>query len=93
MIWAAAGDKSPLEEIQVIPAWFMLSLASAVDWVYFVFTLGKKRPRMLRRFSMEYTCLQRTSSIEKARKRLGYTPVDDKNGMIRAAIEWEIQKT
>ncbi|KAK0514456.1 hypothetical protein JMJ35_003073 [Cladonia borealis] len=92
MIWAAAGDKTPLEEVQVIPAWFILGLASAVEWVYFVFTLGKKRPKMLRRFFIEHTCLQRTFSIEKARKRLGYTPVDDRDGMIRAAVEWELQK-
>ena len=47
---------------------------------------------MLRRFFIEHTCLQRTLSIEKARKRLGYTPVDDRDGMIRAAVEWEFQK-
>ena len=87
MIWAAAGDETPLEEVQVIPAWFMLSLASAVEGVYFVFTLGKERPKMLRRFFIEHTCLHRTSSIEKGRKRLGYTPVDDRYEMIRAAVE------
>ena len=92
MIWAAAGDKTPLEEVQAIPAWFMLGLASAVEWVYVVFTLGEKRPKMLRRFFIEYTCLQRTFSIEKARKRLGYIPVDDGDGMIRAAVERELQK-
>lgn len=33
MIWAAAGDETTLEEVQIIPAWFMLALASTVDWV------------------------------------------------------------
>ena len=70
----------------------MLGLASTVEWVYFVFTLGQKRPKMLRRFFIEYTRLQKTFSIEKARKRLGYTPVDDRDGTIRAAVEWELQK-
>ena len=92
MIWAAAGDRTPLEEIQVIPAWFMLGLASTVDWAYYIFTLGQKRPKTLTRFIIEYTCLQRTFSIEKARKRLGYTPVDDRVEMIRAGVEWELQK-
>ena len=92
MIWAAAGDETPLEKIQVIPAWFMLGLASTVDWVYFIFTLGQKRPKMLTRFIIEYTCLQRTFSIEKARKRLGFAPVDDRDEMIRAGVEWELQK-
>ena len=36
MNWAAAGDETPLEEIQVITAWFMLGLAGAAEWVYFV---------------------------------------------------------
>lgn len=54
--------------------------------------LGQKRPKLLRRFFIEYTCLQRTFSIEKARKRLGYTPVDDRDEMIRAGVEWELQK-
>lgn len=92
MIRAAAGDKTPLKEIQVTPAWFMLRLASTVEWVYFVFTLGKKRPKILRRFFIQYTCLQRTCSIEKARKRLGYAPADHREGIIRAAVEWEFQK-
>ena len=92
MIWAAAGDKTPLEEIQVIPAWFMLGLASAVEWVYFVSTLGKQSPKMLRRFFLEFTCLRRTYSIDKARKRLGYATIDDRDGMIRAAVEWELKK-
>ena len=93
MIWAAAGDKTPLNEIRVIPAWFMLCLASTVEWVYFVFTLGQRLPKLLRRSFIEFACLQRTFSIEKARKRLGYTPVDDRDGMIRAAVEWELQGT
>ena len=92
MIWAAAGDKTPLEEVQVIPAWFMLGLASTMDWVNFIFILGQKRPKILTRFVIEYTCLQRTFSIEKARKRLGYAPMDDWDEMIRAGLEWELQK-
>lgn len=92
MIWAAAGDKTPLKEVQVIPAWFMLGLASTVDWVYFIFTQGQKRPKMLTRFLIEYTCLQRTFSIEKARERLGYAPVDDRDEMIKSGVEWELQK-
>ena len=47
---------------------------------------------MLRRFLIEHTCLQRTYSIDKARKRLGYAPFDDRDGMIRAAVEWELRR-
>ena len=86
LIWYAAGDKTPLREITVVPAWFMLHLASAVEWLYWVFTLGLKRPRILRRHVMKYTCLPRTYSIEKAREKLGYEPVDDREEQIQRGI-------
>lgn len=88
LIWNAAGDKTTPEDVTVIPAWFMLSLASAVEWLYWAFTLGLKRPKVLRRQVMTYTCYSRTYSIEKARARLGYDPVDDRDEQIRRGLNW-----
>ena len=89
-IWDAAGDQTSPEEIRVIPAWFMLSLASTVEWLYWIFTLGKMRPKM-RRFDMEFTCSLRTYSIEKAKERLGYTPVGNRDEHIRKGVEWALR--
>ena len=88
LIWHAAGDKTAPEDVTVIPAWFMLGLASAVEWLYWAFTLGLKRPKVLRRQIMTYTCCPRTYSIEKARARLGYKPVDDRDEQIRRGVNW-----
>lgn len=88
LIWYAAGDRTAPEKITVVPAWFMLNLASAVEWLYWAFTLGLKKPQVFRRQIMVYTCYPRTYSIEKARKRLGYRPVDDRAEQIQRGLEW-----
>ncbi|KAF6238583.1 hypothetical protein HO173_003088 [Letharia columbiana] len=87
-IWSAAGDRTAPEEVTVVPAWFMLSLASAVEWLFWAFTLGLKRPKVLRRQIMTYACRPRTYSIEKARERLGYKPLDDRDEQIRTGVDW-----
>ena len=91
LVWHAAGDKTASEEVMIIPAWFMLGLASAVEWLYCVFTLGLKRPKVLRRQIMTYTCYPRTYSIKKARERLGYKPIDDRDEQIRKGVDWARQ--
>lgn len=90
-IWSAAGDKTTPEEVTVVPAWLMLNLASAVELLYWAFTLGLKRPKVLRRQIMTYTCHARTYSIEKARERLGYKPVDDRVEQIQRGLEWALR--
>lgn len=90
LIWSAAGDRTTPEEVTVVPAWFMLNLASLVEWLYWAFTLGLKRPKVLRRQTMIYTCYPRTYSIEKARERLRYEPVDDRDEQIQRGVEWAL---
>ncbi|KAL9134456.1 MAG: hypothetical protein Q9175_004358 [Cornicularia normoerica] len=90
-IWSAAGDRTTPEEVTVVPAWFMLNLASVIEWLYWAFTLGLKRPKVMRRQTMVYTCYPRTYSIEKARERLGYEPVDDRDEQIRKGVEWALR--
>ena len=88
LVWYAAGDRTTSEEVTIIPAWFMLSLASMVEWLYWAFTLGLKRPKVLRRQIMAYTCHPRTYSIDKARERLGYKPIDDRDEQIQKGLDW-----
>ena len=87
-VWAAAGDRTRLEEVTVIPAWLMLYLSSVVEWIYWVFTFGLRRPKVLKRQQMNYTCLQHTYSIVKAKERLQYEPLDDRDLQIRKGVEW-----
>lgn len=88
LIWYAAGDRTAPEEVTVVPAWFMLILATAVEWLYWVFTMGLKRPKVLRRQFMIYASCPRTYSIKKARERLGYKPLDDRDEQIQRGLEW-----
>lgn len=90
-VWSAAGDKTRPEEVTVVPAWLMLALASLVDWIYWVVTLGYKRPQVFRRSNMNYACLPWTFAIDKARQRLGYTPVDDRDEQIQNGVEWALR--
>lgn len=86
MVWRAAGDHTPPEQIKVIPAWFILNLASLTEWAYWMFTLGYKRPRAFRRMLIETTCVERTFSIQKAKERLGYQPMDNMNDAIKRGL-------
>ena len=92
LIWSALGDRTPAEEVTVVPAWLMLNLATVVEWLYWVFTLGLKRPKILRRQTMIYTCYPRTYSIAKAKTRLGYKPLDDRDEQIQRGVEWVQRK-
>jgi sterol-4alpha-carboxylate 3-dehydrogenase (decarboxylating) len=92
MVWRAAGDYTPPEDIRVIPAWFILNLASFTEWMYWVFTLGWKRPLSFRRALLETTCVERTFSIEKARERLGYEPIDNMEDAIKRGVLYARQQ-
>ncbi|KAL9117548.1 MAG: hypothetical protein Q9187_005916, partial [Circinaria calcarea] len=47
MIWRAAGDTTQLQDVTVIPTWAAMALASAVEWLFAIFTLGTRKPEML----------------------------------------------
>lgn len=91
-VWAAAGvDLSP-DQVIIMPSWFILGIAGAVELLFWVFTLGLKQPRIMRRDIMRYAVEPRTYSIKKARDRLGYEPADDMEEQIRKGVQWEQQK-
>jgi len=92
-IWAAAGDRTPPDKIKIVPAWLVLGLAVALEWVYWVFTLGQKTPKFLRSHTIRYVTQERTFSIEKARTRLGYQPVDEMDQSIEDGVTWHLRKS
>ena len=90
-IWAAAGNKTTREDVAVVPAWLMLTIASVVEGLYWALSLGTKKPKRLTRQRVAYTCLERTFLIEKAKERLGYIPIDDRDDQIQKGIEWAMR--
>ncbi|KAL9120638.1 MAG: hypothetical protein Q9187_002806 [Circinaria calcarea] len=91
-IWSAAGDKTTKDQVWVIPAKVALALASTTDWLFWVFTLGTKQPYIFTRDRIEYVCSTRTFSIQKAKERLGYVPIQDIDGGIRKGVEWAMEQ-
>ena len=90
-IWSAAGTEVASDEITVIPAWFMLNLASAMEWLYWVVSFGSRRPKTFRRQILIYTCFPMTYSIVKAKERLGYSPLGTRDEDIRKGVEWALR--
>ena len=87
-VFRIAGDTTTPEAVRIIPAWTVLSIAIFVEWAYFIFTFGRRRPTSLTSFGVRYVSETRTYSITKARERLGYRPADDRDAQIERAVSW-----
>lgn len=88
VIWKAAGHDTKNDHVRVLPTWLALVVAEVLEWTYLIFTLGTKRPSLLGRQQVEYSCFTHTYSIKKAKERLGYMPVPEFEEGIRRAVEW-----
>ncbi|PPJ60244.1 hypothetical protein CBER1_01304 [Cercospora berteroae] len=72
MCWAAAGDKTRPEQVWKLSKDVGLFLATLMEWIFFLFRLGKPN---LTRQQVRYTCMTRYYNIDKAKRRLGYSPL------------------
>lgn len=91
-IWAAAGDKTPLTKVIIIPAWVGILMATVVENMFWIFTLGQKLPpKTMRRNVLRYTFTNRTFSIKKAQERLGYKPLVDTDVGIQRGVKWALE--
>lgn len=92
LIWRTTGDITPSENVIVIPVWLALCLASTVEWVFFLLTLGQKKPRIIKNKLVVSHCVRtHTYNINKARSALGYNPVPELENGIKRSVEWEMQ--
>ncbi len=72
-IGAAAGYPTRKEDVKALPKSVGLAMAVIAEWWVWITSFGKKRSRM-NRVGIRYSCMTRTYRIDKAKKRLGYTP-------------------
>ncbi|GIZ40113.1 hypothetical protein CKM354_000346500 [Cercospora kikuchii] len=72
MCWAAAGDKTRPDQVWKLSKDVGLFLATLMEWIFFLFRLGKPN---LTRQQVRYTCMTRYYNIDKAKRRLGYSPL------------------
>lgn len=90
-VWAAVGTTVERKDIRVLPAWFMIGLAVVAEWIYWMCAFGTVTPEKLRSHTMRYITEDRTLSIEKARERLGYSPMDDMEENIMEGVEFVVK--
>ncbi len=90
--WSALGTDFTTTRVTTVPSWLVLPLAALVEWLYWCVTLGRKRPEYFRRDILELPCLERTYSIRKAERRLGYIPADNMEDSIGKAAEWALRQ-
>ncbi|KAL8974867.1 MAG: hypothetical protein Q9197_000900 [Variospora fuerteventurae] len=83
-IYAAAGSPTDLTQVRVIPAWVGMGMAALVEYVYWMFTFGQKLPpNGFRRDVLRWAVEDKSHCIDKAKARLGYRPLVDKDEGIR----------
>jgi len=91
-VWAAAGDRTRLENVWVIPAGPALAIISIAEWVLWAVSFGRKGAKIYTRQRVEWCCLNRTFCIDKAKGKLGYVPVSNTDEGIRTAVEWALEE-
>ena len=83
--WALAGRKD--KTIIVVPWWVVLALALASEVLCRIFTLGRKAPTFSRSH-VHYMKEGGYFDIQKARERLGYSPLVHTNEGIQKTVTW-----
>ncbi|TVY64301.1 Sterol-4-alpha-carboxylate 3-dehydrogenase [Lachnellula suecica] len=91
-VWKFAGHRPKNDKVTSLPAWFVLALASFLEWGYWIVTLRTKRPYNLGRQQVEYACFTHTYSIAKAKERLEFTPKQDFEGGLKEAVTWSLKQ-
>jgi sterol-4alpha-carboxylate 3-dehydrogenase (decarboxylating) len=90
-VWRLAGHKPNNERLISVPAGLVLGLASFLEWIFWIFSLGTKRPYHLGKQQVEYACFTHTYSIEKAKKRPGFNPVQTFEKTLNEAVTWSME--
>ena len=92
IIWKAAGHDVDKDSVRILPTRLAFIIAHALEWLFWIFTLGTKRPALLGIQQVEYSCLTHTYNIDKAKERLGYRPVGDFEDGLRKAVVWSLEE-
>ena len=93
-VWKAAGWQPPAEEAKkliILPTRLALVIAVVLEWIYWVGTLGSRRPGLLSKQQVWITCYTHTYRIDKAKERLGYKPVPEFEKGLQRAVAWSLE--
>jgi len=91
-IWAAAGDRTPLTQVRVLPPWIVMMMAAFIEYLFWFFTFAQIRPpKNFRRDIVKYAFTDFTHCIDKAKERLGYKPLVSIDEGVRRSVKWTLQ--
>jgi len=85
-VCALAGHPVAKEEIKIIPFGFVYAITIASEWLYWIFTLGTKRPEVSSR-KLAYLNRDYRWRIDKAKERLGFVPAKQDEVLKKAVAE------
>ncbi|PSN61595.1 hypothetical protein BS50DRAFT_680580 [Corynespora cassiicola Philippines] len=88
----AAGYSVKKEEIWVIPAGLMWTVALVTECFYWLFTIRTKQPQFTRAKN-KYMTIHRYFDISKAKTRLGYAPQVSIEDGIQKTVKWYVSIT
>ncbi|RDW84323.1 hypothetical protein BP6252_01913 [Coleophoma cylindrospora] len=83
-LWKAAGDTRGTEHVWVISKDMGLIIGGAMEWINWA--IGRTPKLTIKQ--VKYSCMTRYYSIDKAKKRLGYSPIVPLEEGIRSAVQW-----
>jgi len=90
-VWKLAGHKQSSDRVIRIPVRFVSALAVTLEYVFLACTFGKKRPQMLGKQQVEYSCYTHTYDISKAKTKLGYVPRQEFEIDLAKAVAWSLE--
>jgi sterol-4alpha-carboxylate 3-dehydrogenase (decarboxylating) len=85
-VYAIAGHPVKKDNIKVMPLWFMIPLAGFLEWMYWIFTLGTKKPES-RKQDMEHFRESVSWNIDKAKSVLGYEPITNQDEVLKMCVQ------
>jgi sterol-4alpha-carboxylate 3-dehydrogenase (decarboxylating) len=91
-IWRKAGWIDNGKKVIKLPTSLLLGIATFLELIFWIFTLGHKRPGLLGKQQVEYSCFTHTYSIEKAKRKLKYVPRQNFEGALEEAVRWSLEK-
>lgn len=87
---ANAGFPVAKEQVWVIPKSVGLVIATIVEWIVWLFSMGTKQPTMSRS-AIKFSCMTRTYCIDRAKRDLGYRPVISLDEGIKRGVQWFLE--
>jgi sterol-4alpha-carboxylate 3-dehydrogenase (decarboxylating) len=91
MTWRAAGDKTELGDVRVIPAWTAHGMARLGEFFSSFMFWSDKTPE-LNSHVVNFCTSTYTYDISKAKRMLGYNPVAQTEQVLKEAVEWEMNR-